>query len=322
MFEKDNFEKNGTREYCIFQVAKILYELYIELNKTKPNAKLYYRPAIKCQNIAHNCGPVNFDGFKEQCMKKDDIINFTLSTSYIVGEDEEDEYNDWCKITVVFDINKDTIEIYYLKEFENELFDESINKIKECLKGQKAIFKNKKRKKPVRVEMDIGVLGKYMLHEFETDEYFETEEGYNRFFKRIMKDYAENIDLINNKIVYQMYMALVSTAYPLWEYDEFYKIIDKDKLPAGFENMSNKEKSDLLYKNFEYDEENIITKLKENVPFLNVDKFKDDINITNITINKKPKDINIEFNGICNFFTAMITLEYDKNYKVREFHVS
>ncbi len=56
--------------------------------------------------------------------------------------------------------------------------------------------------------MDIGVLGNYMLHEFETEE---TEEGYNRFFKRIMKDYAENIDLINNKIVYQMYEALVST---------------------------------------------------------------------------------------------------------------
>ena len=322
MFEKENFEKDGTVENCIFKVAEILYELYLNLIDRGQNYKLYYRPAIKCQNPAHNCGPGTFDSFKEQCFKKDDIFNFTLSTSCIIGEDEENEYNDWCKIAVVFDMNKDVIEIHYLKEFKNELFDETINKIKDTLKGQKTKFNNKKRKKTIREKIDIGVLGEYYLNDFQTKEYFDNKDGYNRFFKRVMKNYAKNINLINNKIIYEIYDELHATRFPLWKYDEFYKIIDEDKLPNDFENMTDEEKSNLIYKKFDYNEKNVIEKLKENVPFFNVDKFKNDILITNITIDKKPKEIAIDFKGISDFFVAAIILDYGKKYEIIEFSAS
>ncbi len=54
------------------------------------------------------------------------------------------------------------------------------------------------------------------------------------------------------------------------------KIIDPEKLPSNFYEMSEGEKSDAVYI-AGFNEENILDIIKENVPFLNVEKLKEDI---------------------------------------------
>lgn len=69
-------------------------------------------------------------------------------------------------------------------------------------------------------------------------------------------------------------------------------------------------------------EDNIEEALSNNVPFINIDKLKDDIIIRNVNIHKDYNKISIEFDGICDFFCAMVTFKYDDDFRISEFHAS
>lgn len=170
-------------------------------------------------------------------------------------------------------------------------------------------------------EVNLGILGKYPLEYVGCDSDFDSDEEYFEFIKEILKLYNDNIELANRKLLFAMYDALSACGFPLWKENEFKKIIDEDKLPENFQNMTDEEKSKLFY-DFEINEDNIKEALSNNVPFINIDKLKYDINVHNVNIDKEYKEISIEFFGICNFFCAMVTFKYDDNFKISDFHVS
>lgn len=170
-------------------------------------------------------------------------------------------------------------------------------------------------------EVSLGILGKYSLKDVGCDSDFDSDEEYFEFVKKILKLYNDNIELTNRRLLFRMYDALSSCRFPLWKENGFKKIIDEDKLPENFQNMTDEEKSKLFY-GFEINEDNIKEALSNNVPFINIDKLKYDIVVQNVNISKKFNEISIEFDGICNFFYAMVTFKYDDNFKISDFHVS
>lgn len=170
-------------------------------------------------------------------------------------------------------------------------------------------------------EVNLGILGYYSLDDVVCDSDFDTDEGYFSFIKDVLKKYNDNIELIDRKLLFRMYDELFACGFPIWKEDDFDKIIDEDKLPEGFYNMSDEEKEKLFY-GFEITEDNIEDAILNNIPFFNISKLKDDIRVHNVNINKDYNEISIEFDGICDFFTAMVTFKYDDSFRISEFHAS
>ena len=151
--------------------------------------------------------------------------------------------------------------------------------------------------------IDFGVLGKYRITEKDyVNSKFGVKENFFTFLTEIMEEYDKKIAWINNAIVYKIYNAIWFSAYRIWEHDGFKKIIDEDKLPSKFYEFDNKTKNKLVYKEFDYDPRLMIRQLKVNVPFLNVSKFKKDITIKGLSVDREWKKIQIRFDGLCDFF--------------------
>lgn len=170
-------------------------------------------------------------------------------------------------------------------------------------------------------EVNLGILGNYSLEDVVCDSDFDSDKEYFDFIKDVLKKYNDNIELVDRKLLYRMYDELSACGFPIWEESDFNKIIDEDKLPENFSNMSEEEKSNLFY-GFEINEDNIKDALSSNVPFFNIDKLKDDIRVRNVNIKKEYNEISIEFDGVCDFFVAMVVFKYDDNFRIREFHAS
>lgn len=169
--------------------------------------------------------------------------------------------------------------------------------------------------------LDLGVLGQYPIKYVGCECGIESDDEYYEFIRKFFETYTENIEKINDSIIYEIYDALTACGYPLWEEEEFRKIISEEELPVGFYNMSDEVKNKIFY-GFDYTKENLKQKLKENIPFLKIEKLKDDISVTNVVIKLEYKELYIEFFGLCSFFTAMITLKYEDNFEVSEFSPS
>ena len=170
-------------------------------------------------------------------------------------------------------------------------------------------------------EVNLGILGKYSLEDVVCDSDFDSDEEYFNFIKEVLNLYNDNIELIDRRLLFRMYDELSACEFPIWNEDGFNKMIDEDKLPENFQNMTDEEKSSLFY-DFEINEDNIEEALSNNVPFINIDKLKDDIIIRNVNIHKDYNKISIEFDGICDFFCAMVTFKYDDDFRISEFHAS
>ena len=170
-------------------------------------------------------------------------------------------------------------------------------------------------------KINLGILGNYNVDDIICDDDFDSDEEFYAFIEEVFNNYNNNIESINKKILYQMYYALSSCAFPIWEEEEMKQIVDLEKLPSDFYNLPDSEKSKTLY-GFDFNEDNIIEMLNSNVPFLDINKFKNIIRISNVYINKNLHEINIEFYGFCKFFNAMITLIYNDGFRVSDFHAS
>ena len=170
-------------------------------------------------------------------------------------------------------------------------------------------------------EVNLGVLGSFPLEDVICDSDFDSDDEFFDFIKHILQLFNDNIELIDRRLLFRMYDVLSSCRFAFWEKDGFNKIIDDSKLPENFQNMSNEEKSKIFY-GFEINEDNIKEALSSNVPFICIDKLKNDIRVHNVTINKDFSEISIEFEGICDFFNAMVTFKYDDNFRISEFHAS
>ena len=127
-----------------------------------------------------------------------------------------------------------------------------------------------------------------------------------------------------------------STRYPLWEYDEFYKIIKKELLPPDFENWDDSKKSDFIYQevsglklstinNCENALVPNLLNFKEQKPYFRINRLKKDIKITNVFMEMDSNEIEIEFEGVCHFFNAYVRIKYDKalnEFEIVEFSAS
>lgn len=91
-------------------------------------------------------------------------------------------------------------------------------------------------------------------------------------------------------------------------------------LPNDFYDLSDKQKRDILYFDNNYTYNELWEKIQQTKPFWNLNNIKNDINITNIVIDADYKHISIEFNGVCNMYTAYIELSYDKDYQIKVFN--
>ncbi len=169
--------------------------------------------------------------------------------------------------------------------------------------------------------INLGILGDYSLEDVVCDSDFDTDEEYFTFIRDVLKKYNDNIELIDRKLLYRIYNELSACGFPIWEEDNFDKIIDEDKLPKGFNSMSDEEKKKLFY-DFEITEDNIKDAILNNIPFFNIGKLKNDIRVHNVNINEKYNEISIEFDGICDFFSAMVTFKYDDSFRISEFHAA
>ena len=170
-------------------------------------------------------------------------------------------------------------------------------------------------------KVNFGILGFYSIEDIICDDDFDSDDMYYDFIKDTLNKYNESLEEINRMLIYKMYYSLSSCGFPMWEEEGFKKVIDEEKLPNGFYDMTEDEKYNTLY-GFEFNKDDIVEKINTNVPFLNIDKFKNDININNVFINKNLSEISIEFEGFCNFFNAMVTFVYSDNFRISEFHVS
>ena len=315
-------EKFNERDKLAIEVAKSLYDLYKSLEKDKKQ-KIYFILRIKDMDISKSCRIEDIEQFIQKIKEKSTIVGFELSTSWVNGNDIIEEYNDKNKITVKIS-NEDTVIIDYQCEIPDVMFDDTLKNIENIIKDtSKKIAKLNivKRHKPKREMVDFGILGKYQLNYigYETEEEI-TEEQVETEKRKIMSDYNKHLDEINKKIFYEIYDQLSNTDYKIWEDEAFEKIINKEKLPNSFNDLSDEQKREILYLNDEYTYLELWEKIQETKSFWNLNNIKDDVVITNVMIDADRRNISIEFNGICNSFVAYIRLSYDNNYEIEEFN--
>ena len=185
-------------------------------------------------------------------------------------------------------------------------------------------------------EIDFGILGKYPYEELFNNIDEENEDALKEFLGRFFDCFNENIEKINYDLFLKIYNSLENTRYPLWEYDEFYKIIKKELLPQDFEIWDDRRKSDFIYqKVYEINVNTVdnskkgfaskVLNFKEQKPYFRMNRLKKDIKITNVFMEMNSDEIEIEFEGVCHFFNAYVRLKYNqslKEFEVVEFSAS
>ncbi len=156
-------------------------------------------------------------------------------------------------------------------------------------------------------EINFGVLGKYSFSEIESDS--------DDAIKSVIKLLNENIAVFDSKVLFYMFSNLKDTAYPFWEYNNFYKFLTVKPTWGNTQFSTN------IY-NIEITPENIMDVLNSNFKFIIMEKIKDDILIKNVNINENLNMLSIEFEGFCNKFNALIEMDYKNNFEVVSFHAS
>ena len=156
-------------------------------------------------------------------------------------------------------------------------------------------------------EINFGVLGKYSFSEIESDS--------DDTIKSVIKLLNENIDVFNSKVLFYMFSNLKDTAYPFWEYNNFYKFLTVKPTWGNTQFSTN------IY-DIEITPENIMDVLNSKFKFIIMEKIKDDILIKNVNINEDLNMLSIEFEGFCNKFNALIEMDYKNNFEVVSFHAS
>ena len=212
--------------------------------------------------------------------------------------------------------------IYYKKEKninKNNVTPKNIESLIEEKSKKIAKINIVERDKPKREFADFGILGEFELNDIQYKTNKKLTEEQKQIEKlKILNGYKENLEEINKKIFSNIIYHLECTDYNIWEYDSFDKIINKEKLPDNFNSLSNEQKRKILYfVDYEFGD-----KIQEIKTVWNINNLKDDITITNIVIDANYKHIDIEFNGVCDFFVAYISINYAEDYQIKQFDPS
>ena len=300
------------RDQIAIEITTILFNLYSKLKENKKeNEKVYFSPSIKDKDILKNCTPESVEFFKKVVEERDSIVKFVLSTSVVQGLDVEEEYNDKNKITVIIS-DDEMIKVKYQNEFVNEEFD--TNDTDKTL-NEELIERNK----PVREQVNFGILGNYQLSRINYyDDNGYTNEEIDKKIKNIMKKFNENIDNINNQIFMKLYnVDLVGE--PIWDEDFFEEIVYKDKLPENFDDLSEEEKIEVLYKIDQLTEEDFENINDNNLALFNFEKIQETAKIYNVTFEPEYKKISIEVHLLNGYMSPMIVLKYNDKFEVNRY---
>ena len=171
--------------------------------------------------------------------------------------------------------------------------------------------------------VDFGILGffNYKYIEYQTNSELSNEE-YDKKIRSVLDKYHNNIELVNKRIFYNLHEQMSMTDVAIWDDESFNKIFNVELLPNNFNLLSHEEKNDLFYLFDKLDENELWDKIQLEKPFWNLSKLKDDIRITCVVINEEFESISIEFNGVCNFFVAIVEMKYNNNFEITNFDPS
>ncbi|MGM9877902.1 MAG: hypothetical protein ACI33S_04550 [Bacilli bacterium] len=328
--KKTNIVK-GTKlnDKVVIETAEKLNKLYEIINNERIEAKKrkYLMLRIKDEMDSKNCTITSIDQFKKKVNERKTTIGYELTVGYIIGDESDEEWEKISKIVVKVD-NSDIIKIDFQNEISQEIFDKVLIDIESMIKNKynkqvEINYITRDKSKPKVEFIDFGILGryKYNMINYQTDEEMNIEQR-DIQTRKVINEYYLQINEINKKIFYKIYDELRLTDYKIWESASFDIIIDRKKLPYNFDDLNDQQKTDIIYIYDYNDYIDLWNKINEIKPFWDLNKIKEDVKITNVAISEKIGTISIEFNGIFDFFTAYIELDYKKNYDVKKFDPS
>lgn len=317
-----------SRDELAIGVTNILFKLYNEL---KEEGKIVvFNPSIKDQIPSKSCSPGTAERFAEIVHERDSIISFVLTVSSMDGQYTglEIEKNDKDKITVIIS-DEDIIKLKIQYEFPEERFKQTYEEIKIFLKensNKEIVEENENREKSVEKICNFGILGTFPLDKvnFESNEDYSNEQIDNRIMD-ILNQYNRNIDSINKKIFIKIfnYCLWGVDGINIWNEDYFKEIIYVDKLPSNFNDLSDNEKYDILFKE-KIDESDFNDIDNSRLKFFNIEKIKDYCKIYNVFIDEEYKKISLEINFLYNnnntaICYPMIEMNYENNFEITNF---
>lgn len=313
LFKKEN--KSYTNEDIALEISKYLFtQEKNEKYKTSIQLRLVNEKSSK------SCTVDSIEKFIERKNTIEGIIRYELLIRWI-SEDASKTNMIQTKIDLINNIIS-------IKYENNENLDFIVTKVIEI----KNIIQNmgitpnieEKIKEEPKIELiSLGILGEYNIYDinYETPNNITKEQEYQKI-KEVMEGFKNNINQINNSLFYEIHSSLDCVVANLWEDKSFNKIIEIDKLPQEFNELSSEEKHKILF-NFSENitKENIIEITNKEKSFWNIDNIKNDLIIKNVKIEEEYNNLIIEFSGILNCFIAYVEIDTN-NYKITNFDPS
>lgn len=318
--EQDSLVKVNTlseRDELVISISQILFDLYNQL-KLNNNLRVILMLKIKDEVPSKNCTITNIEKFIQRINEKRTIIGYELlvTCNDILENGQENKI-----IVKVYDDSN--VKIDYLNENGYEYFDKTLRKIQGIISNDYnlTVDINYIEKGNSLIEnVDFGILNvfEYRNIQYRNQGVFDKEQiELNK--RKILANYNKSLNEINKKIFFEMHKQLIMTDYNIWEYDGFEKIINIGLLPNNFYSLTKEEKREIIYLKGSYNYQDFWNIFQQEKPFWKLNNLKEDIRITNVIIDVDYKEICIEFNGVCNFFNAYISIKYEENYNISVF---
>lgn len=308
-------EKNYTKDDIALEIIKyITNEPQTNMYKTSIQLRLVNEKPSK------SCTVDSMEKFLERKNTIEGIISYELLIRWISENTSKTNM-----IQTKINLKNDIINIKYENNEKLDFMITKVNEIKNIIQnmGVTPTIEEKIKEEPKVELVSLGILGDYNIYdiEYETINQITKEQEYNKI-KEVMEGFAKNIEKINNGLFYEIYSNLDCVVAPLWEDESFNKIINIEKLPQEFSEISEEEKHKILFDfNSEINKNNIIEITKIEKPFWNIENIKNDLIIKYVKIEEEYNEIIIEFNGILNCFIAYIEIDTN-NYEITNFDPS
>lgn len=174
------------------EMDKIALEVSIILNRMyeilkKESSKIirkerkYLMLRIKDQSVAKNCTIEDIKLFIQRLKERTTTIGYELTTGWIIGDEDGEEWEDVSKIIVKID-NSNTVKIDFQNEIKLENFDKILINVESMVKNKysKQVEMNyitRDKSKPKVEYIDFGILGRYKYNRinYETDDEINAE---------------------------------------------------------------------------------------------------------------------------------------------------
>ena len=132
-------ETTKQNDKIAMEVAKKLSELYEMINKefeaTNKKNRKYLMLRIKDATISKNCTITKIEQFIKKVKERTTTIGYELTTGWIIGDKNNEEWENTSKILVKID-NSDIVQIDFQNETSKEIFDKELIEIESIIKNK------------------------------------------------------------------------------------------------------------------------------------------------------------------------------------------